>query len=245
MRKLALGRMIGLLLTALTLGIAVVTGYAGYRYNRAVHAWETARPLETEIDLSQPGAVTVPFEQTCSVSHGEGLFLDCDLRGDTGQVPENVLEGLAGSLVITNAAGEEIARRSLMDGEDDVRPNEPIVYRYLASGEIMLVNLPTFAAGTYSATITVDQPAPALAGHRQTVYARYQLCGLEQMPVVMFGFVAFCAGFVTLVIGSCTVPAFCREGIWKKIVKEEEPSNESAANAADSAGKEPPRELFF
>jgi hypothetical protein len=240
--------MLGLLLTALALGIAGVTGYAGYRYNRAVHAWETARPLETEIDLSQPGAVTVPFEQTCSVSHGEGLFLDCDLRGDTGQVPENVLEGLVGFLVITNAAGEEIVRRSLMDDEDDeddVQPDEPIVYRYLASGEIMLVNLPTFAAGTYSATITVDQPAPALAGHRQTVYARYQLCGLEQMSVVMFGFVAFCAGFVTLVIGSFTVPAFCREGIWKKIVVEQAPSVESAKTVAESTGEEPPRELFF
>lgn len=220
MRKLALGRMIGLLLTVLALSIAVMSGYEAWRYNQTVHRWETARPMETKVDLSAPGAVTVPFDQTCSVSHGEGLFLDCDLRDESGQVPEEVLKGLSGSLVITNEAGEELVRRALM-GDDNEQRQEPSVYRRLPSGEIMLVNLPTFAAGTYSATITVDQPALALAGHQQTVYARYRLCGLEQMPVALFGFVSFCAGFVTLVIGSFVVPAFRRNGVWKKSVVEE------------------------
>ncbi|QDT42196.1 hypothetical protein Pan241w_22770 [Gimesia alba] len=220
MRNLAFGRLFGLSLAVISLVGAVVFGVAAYRYNVMVHRWNLARPMETRVDLSQPGSLSVPFHQTCSISHGEGVFLDCEIRDEAGQIPDEVLKGLAGSLVITDSAGNEIANRDLTEWKTPP-PGQPIVSRYLVSGEVMLTEIPTFKTGAYTATVTIDEGAPALADHTQTIYAKYRLCGMEQMPVAVFGFFAFCAGVVFLIAGLVVIPNFCRFGIWKHQTAEE------------------------
>ncbi len=234
MRKLALGRMLGLLLTVFALVVTVAFLKFAWDFDTLFQAWLTARPMETKLDLSQPGTVTIPFQQTCSTSHGEGIYLDCDVRNEQGAVPNGLFSEFSGSVVIHDLSGKEIVNRRLTVSDADS-----------VSGELLLVDLPTFQTGDYAATIRVDSGVPSLAGHPQFIYAKYQLCGLEKMPVAICGFISFCAGCVTLLIGGFAVPAFCRKGIWKHIVVEQAPSVESAETAVESTGEEPPRELFF
>lgn len=42
---------------------------------RSFEQWQTAKPFEGAIDLSRPGKHVFPFEQTCSISHGETVWL--------------------------------------------------------------------------------------------------------------------------------------------------------------------------
>ncbi|MBN69517.1 MAG: hypothetical protein CME32_09590 [Gimesia sp.] len=238
MRKLAIGRIIGMLLAVTSLTICLVALKLSWDANTRFEQAITARPMEAVLDLSQPGTVTVPFEQTCSFSHGEGIYLDLN-DAETDKERAEILGRFSGSIVIHDLAGNEILNRGLSTSQASEM-----------NGEVRLADLPTFAEGDYRATITVDTLGIAFPHSRQTIYARYELCGLEQMPVVVFGFISFCAGFVALVSGSTTLPGWWRHGIWKSVSPEEPPSEDSAAQKGDStetdsSDSEPPRELFF
>lgn len=184
---------------------------ANSRFEQAI----TARPMEAVIDLSQPGTVTVPFEQTCSISHGEGIYLDLN-DAETDKERAEILGRFSGSIVIHDLAGNEIVNRGLSTSQASEM-----------NGEVRLADLPTFAEGDYRATITVDTHGIASPHSRQTIYARYELCGLEQIPVVVFGFISFCAGFVALVSSSTTLPGWWRHGIWKPVSPEEPEAEDS------------------
>ncbi|MCA9016250.1 MAG: hypothetical protein KDA77_13040 [Planctomycetaceae bacterium] len=228
MRTLAIGRIFGLLLTVISLVGAVVFVKASFYFNSQFQQWTTARPLETTIDLSRPGTVTVPFHQTCSVSHGECMMLECDLGEEQEATLEERLQGLSGSIVIKDQTGKEVVNQRL---------NVHQAYGLL-NREIVLVDLPTFSTGNYQATISVETGVPVLADYPQIVYAKYLLCGMEQMPGVMAGIFAFCAGVVCLIAGLVVIPGFCRFGLWKNKTAEqvsmETPQDET----------EPPGEWF-
>lgn len=205
MRHLAFGRLFGLSLAASSLGVAVFAGWLSYRRSCDYEAWVTARPLETPMDLSHPGSITVPFHQTCVISHGEYLMLDCDRGGRAEGTLEELLRGLSGSLVIEDQAGKEVVNQSLW-----VQQPADILER-----EIVLTDLPSFPEGEYQATISIKRGVPALAGTPQIVFAKYQLCGLERLAVPVFGFISFCATVVCLIAGLFAIPGFRRDGIWK------------------------------
>ncbi|QDV50290.1 hypothetical protein [Gimesia fumaroli] len=204
MRHLAFGRILGLLLAVISLVGAVVFVKASEYFNSQYHQWTTARPLETKIDLSQPGSVTVPFHQTCSVSHGEYMMLECDLGEEQEETLEELFQGLSGSIVIKDQTGEEVVNQSFKVHNPHGTLNR----------EIVLVDLPTFAEGKYQATISVETGVPALADSPQIVYAKYLLCGMEQMPGVLSGIYAFCASVVCLIAGLIVLPNVIKYSIW-------------------------------
>lgn len=209
MRKLAIGRIIGLIIAVVSLGAAFFFGVLAYRFNEEFHEWMTARPMETSIDFSKPGTVSAPFYQTCSISHGEAIMLDCNIKDDKGNIPDGLLIGLLARLVITDEEGMEIVNTKLSD--IDVSGID---------SQIMLADVPTFKTGNYMATISIDSGLPALANHPQTVYAKYQLCGLEQVPALVRGIFSFCAGLVGLVAGLTVVPGLISFGVWRDVSKE-------------------------
>jgi hypothetical protein len=74
--------------------------------------------------------------------------------------------------------------------------------------------LAPFRTGDYVVTIRVDSGAAALAEKQQTIYAKYQFCGLEQMPATIAGAIAFGAGIIGLVAAVCLLPGLLRRGIF-------------------------------
>ena len=186
--------------------------------NAEFHQWLDARPMETAIDLSKPSETTVPFHQTCSISHGEALYLDCDLDEESKQNTEELFAALSGNVAIKDSNGNEI---------ESVKINNTTV-RYW-DGKIMLTGFAPFRNGDYSATIRIDSGVAALADKEQTLYASYQLCGLEQMPAMIAGAFAFGAGIIGLVAAVSVFPGLLQCGIWR-----------TAKNAEKSGHRGPP-----
>ncbi len=149
MQRLATGRLVGLLIAVVAIGLSVHSGCEALRMNAELHQWLAARPMETSIDLSQPGETTVPFHQTCSVSHGEGLYLKCDLGHRAQQNPQELLKGLSGKLIIRDSDGNQIKTLKL--------DNKTAQYW---GDAIVLAGCAPFPKGKYVATIRVDYGAP-------------------------------------------------------------------------------------
>lgn len=222
MRKLAIGRIIGLIIALVLISIAYSFGAAAFRFKENFQEWIVARPMETTIDLSQPGKVSIPFHQTCSVSHSELIALQCDIKDEEGNVPDGLLTGLSASIVITDAEGSEIESRELV--HYGVHPRNDRMIQNM-TGEIILADIPTFRTGNYTATIIVEDGVTALADYPQTIYARYQLCGCEQIPVYTLGFVSFVIGTIGLIVLMIVFPGLLRFGFWRSIATDEAKSN--------------------
>ncbi|MCU0962307.1 MAG: hypothetical protein MUF48_19590 [Pirellulaceae bacterium] len=202
MRRVAIGRIIGLLIAVVGVGISVWCARDAVRRNAQFGRWLTDRPMEAAIDLSEPGETRVPFHQTCGISHGEALYLECDLDDESTRNIATLFAGLSGTVVIKDAHGDDV---------ETVEINSTTVeYR---EGRIMLNGFAPFREGEYVASIRVDSGAAEFAGHRQTIYAQYFLCGLEHMPAAIAGAFAFGAGLIGLVAAMCVLPGLLRCGI--------------------------------
>ncbi|QDU09405.1 hypothetical protein [Gimesia aquarii] len=217
MRKLAIGRIIGLIIALVLISIAYSFGVSAFRFKENFQEWIVARPMETTIDLSQPGKVSVPFHQTCSISHGELIVLDCNIKDEAGNVPDGLLTGLSASITFTDAEGNEVDSRELV--HLGVHPQNGRIIRNVAE-DIILADIPTFRTGNYTATIIVEDGVAALADYPQTIYARYQLCGCEQIPVYTLGFVSFVIGTIGLIVMLCVVAGLIRFGVWQNVASE-------------------------
>ena len=205
-RRIAIGRIIGLLLALFCISQAVHWFVEANRHNDRFQQWLTDRPMETAIDLSRPGETTAPFRQTCSISHGEAVFLDCDVDIESHEAFVELVQGLSATITITDAKGSEVKIAPI--SQDTV---------YYRNGELELGGFVPFEKGDYTALIRIESGAPALAGKRQTLYAAYQLCGLEQMPALIMRAVAVVAGVVGLISAACVLPGLFRNGIWRAL----------------------------
>ena len=223
MRQIATGRIVGLLIAIIGVGVAIWCARDAIRMNAEFHQWLDARPMETAIDLSKPGETTVPFHQTCSISHGEALYLDCDLDEESKQNTEELFAALSGNVIIKDSNGNEI---------ESVKINNTTVQYW--DGKIILTGFAPFRNGDYNATIRIDSGVAALADKEQAIYAKYQLCGLEQMPAMIAGAFAFGAGIIGLVAAVSVLPGLLQCGIWR-----------TAKNAEQSGQPEPPMTRVF
>ncbi len=216
MSKLAIGRIAGILI-AITSAIGAVglTQYA-MAYHAKYQSWIVDRPMHLAVDLSEPGEWTVPFKQICTVGHSEDIFLQMRPIPDTEVAVEEALADLMGSVSIYDETGGEVASASI-DGSD--------ASRWGASHDIRLSGLVPFATGEYMARITIEQGVTALANTEQTIYAAYDLCGLELLPAQMAALSAFALMIVGLIAAVCVVPGLIRYGL--RVDQESKPLNPS------------------
>lgn len=91
--------------------------------------------METTIDLSKPGETTVLLHQTCSISHGEALYLRCELDDEW----RKFFSALSGSVVIKDSNGNEVGSAEI---------NSKTVQYW--AGKIMLTGFAPFCNGDYN-----------------------------------------------------------------------------------------------
>ena len=181
--------MIALTFSLLLLGFGVKCLFDGYRLGRNFERWQTAKPVDGAIDFSGPGRFVLPFDQTCSSSHGETVALRVPPEVLLGRTITQLLAGLNAKLEITDKSGSnltESAEWRVIWGEETL------------DGAIPIFGIAPFRKGAYKATITVVDGAPALKGITQRVEGRYLLCGLERLPAT----IASGVGVVSTGIGS-------------------------------------------
>jgi hypothetical protein len=195
-------RRILLALVALALSVATVIFVVEFRrLDRQFYEWIDARPTSLPVDLSKPGTYTAAFQQTCSSSHGEVLYLELKPSAGAAIDTAHVLDGLAARLVIADANGQEILNQEIT----------PVVYQGMDG--IQLAHFHPFPTGNYTASIIVSRGAAAVQGVEQTVFAQYQLCGLERFPAMIAGALALACGIPALVLVPITARRFFKYGI--------------------------------
>ena len=200
MRRIATGRIVGLVIAILGLSASAWWACVAVQMYADLEQWLIARPIETAVDLSQPGEIARPFHQTCNTSCKEALYLDCDL--DARKNVQDLFKGLSGSVVIKDLEGNEIKTVPISD--------ESVSYW---QGKLLLAQFTPFRKGDYVATIHINSGASALMDKQQTLYAKYELCGIERMPAMIVGVGAFGAGLIGVVAAVCVLPGLMRSGI--------------------------------
>ncbi|MBC7815432.1 MAG: hypothetical protein IAG10_00870 [Planctomycetaceae bacterium] len=203
-RPIAIGRIVGLLVAAAGVVAACQWAHDATRMNAEFHQWFDDRPVDAAVDLSQPGEFHTAFRQTCSSSHGEVLQLQVNPPLQLDGNPEELLCDLSGECVITSSDGKVVEKAKF----DATR-----FHTWAMSPDIVLTGFAPFAKGEYVVNVRIDSGADFLAGKEQRLFARYQLCGLEQFPAFIAGAFSFAAGIVALISGVCVLPGLLAQGI--------------------------------
>lgn len=177
-------------------GLGVVLLILAYGMYKEFFEWVEARPVDLEIDVSQPGTYRGAFTQTCEISHAELLCL---------AFPEEILEKtqsldlvkeLRFDATITDKAGKTVVSDSFA--------GEPLWGGQLFCGAIPVVRFHPFRKGDYLLTLEITQGQPDMVDTPVRFIARYELCGMEMMPAFMTaslgGILIALAGFIWLVM---------------------------------------------
>jgi len=173
--------------------------------------------MEMNVDLSKPGEYTTAFHQTCSTAHGESFYLSVASQPESNPPPENISPSFRATLSITDSTGAEI-ERAYIDS----------VHRPIGTEEFDLASFVPFPKGDYTATLDVHVGAPKLEGTHQTLYAQYQLCGLEQFPAYIAGAFSFVAGCIGSIFAIGVAPNLRQWG-FRQVPRPNLPSQESSS----------------
>ena len=203
MRPIAYGRIVGLIVATAGLGTSAYFARESARLNAEFHQWLDDRPMQAEVDLSKPGEISVPFRQTCSVSHGEAIYLSVTPPLDSYPKPDSLLYELSAKIIIKDREGNEIIDSEIAGKRAQRRDGET---------DILLAFFYPFSKGDYTATIHVDSGVAELAGKQQVLYAKYFLCGLEQFPAIIAGVFSFVSGAIGLIAAVVVLPGLWRQG---------------------------------
>ncbi len=206
MRRIAIGRTVGLLIAVVGIAGSIYYGLDSYHLHNDFYQWIEDRPMDCVVDLSKPGSTTVPFLQTCDVSHGEALFIHLEPGVDSDEDLDELFDGLSATIVISDSDGMKI---------EDVKIDRSTFWRFDGAEDFVLTRFTPFQKGEYVATLRVDSGATKLANHEQLIYAKYELCGLEHMAAVVLGAVSVGAGLVGLIASAFVVPVVVRHGVWR------------------------------
>lgn len=174
-------------------GGAVLFLTQGIEWHRRFDEWITARPAELTVDLSTPGLFEAELDQTCSIAHAEVFELvPADGSAAFGTDP-GTLKGLEATLRIIDSGGRVVLTEPFPPTGEWLGPR---------SDGLVVFRVAPFATGRYRVEVDVTAGASGLAGVKQRLVARYELCGLERLPgTIAYGFSAGC-GMTALLIGA-------------------------------------------
>jgi hypothetical protein len=206
-QPIAISRIVGAAFTLLASGFAIYMAITSYHSYQEFHALQVAEPVHFAADLSKVGMYEGPFNQTSRLAHGESIMLKLPAE-PRGELPDySVLEGLQIKGIIVTADGEEMtAFESVPD---------PTESWSLPGEDIRLAMIPTIPVGQYTLRLHVIDPAPALADKQQIVSAKYDICGMEELPALLAKVLAIAASIPALIVGLVTFIGWKHHG-WRK-----------------------------
>jgi hypothetical protein len=164
----------------------------GVYWHRQFKEWERAEPVRLAVDLSEVGSYSAPFAQTCIFAHGEQCVLNVSPTFDTLDDWRAALKGFKGRIVIQRGDEKPVV-------DQDIEGETIKLREYRNEIKCQLVYTFPFKSGDYEFTLTILEPATALAGRKQVLTSCYLLCGLEYRPALYsFGF-SIIGGLITLI----------------------------------------------
>ncbi len=170
------------------LGLAAKCFVDAQKFMKQFEDWETAKPIDTVVDLSTPGEIVVPFHQTCSSSHSEVIVLRVPAAAVQGGSITQLLQGASARIEVRHKQDTNIVESAELDlswtGD-------------LIDGATPIFFVSPFRKGEYEARVRVMAGAPGLKGVPQKLEGRYMLCGMEAMPAEIAKF----GGIATSILG--------------------------------------------
>ncbi len=181
--------------------IAVAFTVGGVYLFMVAHAEESkldqakqATPIQLTVDLSKPGKFHGSFKQTFTIAHSQYLKLQIQPDFSSEEELKEALQGLEGTLTLTNAHGEEVWR-------DELPSDTVATDSYRETGLYLFISIPIVPLGTYQLTVEVTNGAAGLSGRKQTLIAKYFLCGLLHIAVFIVRLLAVGCWVVATAIG--------------------------------------------
>lgn len=169
----------------------------GYRKTKPISdAASVAEPIRLQVDFSKPGEYTGTFHQTCGFACTEMLRIETDTAFASVEQARGAMEGIAGTVQITDAGGTSVYERQFTSKDFLSIPADGA-----NNGFYPRLRFGPFKTGTYNFQLTVTQGAPALAGVGQALVARNILCGVEFMwliPVALGSLLCFVIASIIL-----------------------------------------------
>lgn len=171
-----------------------------------------AELLSMPVDFSQPASIDVPFTQTHDMTCQNLIRIDTAPPYPTFDAAYAAFDGIMGEFEITHQEGKSVYKANFDTGcitADAAHPEAPT--NTPAANE----HFPAFRfrpprIGEYRLKLTVTNGAPALAGIPQTLTMRYQLCGIEYMPVAVQNLMAAGWFLIAFVLGVIAIWRFSR-----------------------------------
>lgn len=152
-----------------------------YRITKRISESERiAEPIRLEVGFSKPGEYTGTFHHTCGFACARMLRIETDEAFASVEQARGVMEGIAGTVRMTDDDGTSVYERQFTSEDFSPTPADGANNGFYPS-----LRIRWFKTGTYNFRLTVTQGAPALAGVGHVLVARYVLCGVEFMGLIL------------------------------------------------------------
>jgi hypothetical protein len=184
-RAFPIGRVILCAIAAGLLYICVYFASEYVRLSRELEAATTEKIGAVHVDLSKAGQIRVAVRREFRRAHGISLILS--------GTQEKSLEGLGARVALATEDNKELSWMDV-DVQSCRREGDEIVLFAMGGGP-----------EAFAFVLDVQRPVPALAGQEQRLYAKYELCGLEGLVVVVSGVFALASGVPCIAILSGVV----------------------------------------
>lgn len=224
--KLDAYRIAGLVTAFVGISLMIFFYYHSVRGYDEFEGWLEDRPMQLAVDLSKPGEYTAPFRQTCGSAHATTVLLEVRPQITPCLEPRDALESLRAQIVIKRKDGSV------------VETTEIDTTRIYADGDdlpLVLTSLPSFATGEYTATVLVESGSPELAEKQQSLFVRYQLCGMERLTADLAGAAAVLAGLIGVPTLIVILPRLIRHGL-REVAPRKSAENEATLAGNTEAG---------
>lgn len=171
----------------LLLGILLLAA-GGYFFHRTIKAHQTAeamkKPLaQIPIDITVHNQYAVSLPAVQKYFHGIALIIESTVPDTEPLEPEQYLEQLQGSAVITDSTNQIVGQLNFTQGDFfgeavGQGSSQKLYFQ-------MLETFPEYAADSSRLDVNISRGAPRLKGTEQTLTIRYNLCGLEATLVAI------------------------------------------------------------
>ncbi len=204
-RTLAAGRTWGFCISLTLAVLSIIAAIQSYRWNASFLQWFDDIPMRVEIDPTIKSDYQTSYIQTCEISHG--AFLVCSEPVEPSDYNSEVkkLANLRGTFQLKSENGNATMPVEFRGDNTEYR-----------LGRISFLRIPMVRNGTYSAEIQILDNLDSDASQPIQFMAKYELCGLENLPSQLLCWAAIGLGAIGGLGLLIVVPNICERGFYER-----------------------------
>ncbi len=192
--KIPIGRTISIVIALVLIYFGIRMLQESQQYYGKFHQWQKAEPVRLKADLSKRGSYSAPFVQTCSISHGESLYVEAGKTFSSNDEAIALIKGMKGKLWIIDPNDEKIVNMNFTDTDFEL-------WWHKANSPVPELWIPALPNGKYTLHLTIEEPAKALANIKHILVGRYVLCGCALAPAFIMRVIGCVFTGISLIIG--------------------------------------------